>query len=116
MTKERRNHRSSNCLRTEPESIEALVKDKSVMEAFKKIGCWRFCEKLQGGHSQVSKEFALHFTGSNTKIGILNLEVTPENIALVTEIPRDKIYGSKISDLIWNHVRYFLSQSLLKQI
>ena len=72
MTEEKKNHRSGHFLRTEPESTEALAKDKSVMEAFKKTGCWRFCKKLQGGHSQVSKEFSLHFTGSNTKIGILN--------------------------------------------
>jgi len=35
----------------------------------------------------VTKEFALHFTGSNTKVGILNLQIFPEIIALVTEIP-----------------------------
>ena len=88
MTKEKKSHRYGHCLRTKPESTEALVKDKSVLEAFKKTGCWKFCEKLQGGHSQVTKEFSLHFTGSNTKIGILNLSITPEIIALVTEIPR----------------------------
>ena len=88
MTEERKNHRSGHCLRTEPESIEALTKDKSVEEAFKKAGCWKFCEKLQGGHNQVKKEFALHFTGSNTKVGLLNLTISPEIISSVTEIPR----------------------------
>ena len=67
MIEEKKNHRSGYCLRTEPESTEALAKDKSILEAFKKTGCWKFCEKLQGGHSQVTKESALHFTGSNTK-------------------------------------------------
>lgn len=84
MTEEKKNDMSGHCLRIEPESTEALAKDKSMMEAFKKTRCWRFCKKLQGGHSQVSKEFALHFTGSNSKIEILNLSVTPEIIALVT--------------------------------
>ena len=88
MTEEKKNHRSGHCLRIEPESIGTLAKDKSVLEAFKKAGCLKFCEKLQGGHSQVTKEFALHFTGSNTKIGILNLSVTPEIIALLKKIPR----------------------------
>ncbi len=36
----------------------------------------------------MTKEFALHFTGTNTKIGILNLQISPEIIALVTKIPR----------------------------
>lgn len=88
MTKERKNHRSGHCLRTEPETIEALTKDKSVEEAFKKAGCWKFCEKLQGGHNQVTKEFALHFTGLNTKVGFLNLTISPEIISSLTEIPR----------------------------
>ena len=73
MTEEKKCHRSSHCLRTKPESTEVLVKDKSVVEAFKKVGCWKFCKKLQGGHTQVTKEFALHFTGSRTKVGMLNL-------------------------------------------
>ena len=90
MTEEKKNHRSGHCLRTEFEIAEALANDKSVVEAFKKTGCWKFCEKFQGGHSQVTKEFALHFTSSNTKIGILNLSITPETIALVTKIRRGK--------------------------
>lgn len=36
----------------------------------------------------MTKDFALHFTGSNTKVGMLNLQISPEVIALVTEIPR----------------------------
>ena len=36
----------------------------------------------------MTKEFALHFTGSNTKFGVLNLLISPEIISLVTEIPR----------------------------
>ena len=88
MIEEKKNHKSGHCLRTKPESTEALVKDKSVLEAFKKAGSLKFCEKLKGRHSQVTKEFSLHFTGSNTKIGILNLSFTLEIIALVTEILR----------------------------
>jgi len=88
MTEERKSHRSGHCLRTEPKSTKVLARDKSVMEAFKKEGCWKFCKKLQGGHTQVKKEFALHFTGSSTHVGILNLQIPPEIIALVTEIPR----------------------------
>lgn len=88
MIEERKNHRSGHYLRTEPERIEDLTKYKSVEEAFKKAGCWKFCEKLQGGHNQVTKEFALHFTGLNIKVGLLNLTISPEIISLVTEIPR----------------------------
>ena len=85
MTEEKRNHRSGHCLRTEPGGLEALTRDKSVEEAFKKVGCWRFCEKLQGGHNQVTKEFAMNFTGSNTKVGFLNLPISPEVILAIIE-------------------------------
>ena len=36
----------------------------------------------------MTKEFTLHFTGSSTKVGMLNLQISPEVIALVIEIPR----------------------------
>jgi len=88
MIEEKRSHRSGHCLRIEPVSTKVLVRDKSVVEAFKKVGCFKFCKKLQGGHTEVTKEFSLHFTGSSTKVGILNLQISPEVIALVIEIPR----------------------------
>ena len=36
----------------------------------------------------MTKEFALHFTGSSTKVKILYLQISPEVIASVTKIPR----------------------------
>jgi len=47
----------------------------------------------------VTKEFALHFTGSSTKVGILNLQISPEIIALVIEIPRGQ-------DTCFNNFRF----------
>ena len=76
MIEEKINHWSSQ----KPEGLETLTRDKSIEEAFKKVGCWRFCEKLQGGHNQVTKEFAMNFTGSNTKVGFLNLPISPKVI------------------------------------
>jgi len=73
MTDEKKCHRSGHCMRTEPENIEVLSRDKAIVEAFKKVGCWKFCKKLQGGHTQVTKEFALHFDGLKTKVGMLDM-------------------------------------------
>jgi len=36
----------------------------------------------------VTKEFALNFTGLNSKVGMLELQVSPDMITTVTEIPR----------------------------
>ena len=90
MVEEKKVHRGEHCLRYEPENVKAIIEYQIVMEAFSKAGCLWFCEKLQGCHTQVSKEFSLHFSGTNTKIGMLNVLVTPEIIAFVTKIPRGK--------------------------
>lgn len=85
---ERKDHRLGKCLRNEPEGLDITLKKKKIEKAFKEAGCWNFCKKLQGGHAQVTKEFALNFTGLNSKVGMLELWVSPEMIATVTEIPR----------------------------
>lgn len=108
MSEERKNHRSGRCLRTEPEGLDALRTDKTIEEAFKKVGCWRFCEKLQGGHNQVTKEFALNFTGLHTKIGVLELPISLEVISLVTEIPRGREKWFKNFKFEMEHCKIFL--------
>jgi len=46
MSEERKRHKAGQCLRTKPEGLDDLTKDERVEEAFKKVGCWRFCEKI----------------------------------------------------------------------
>lgn len=88
MAEEKKVHRGEHFLRYDPENVKAIIEDQTLMEAFSKRSCLRFCEKLQVFHTQVSKEFALHFSGTTTKIGMLNVPVTPKIIASMTEIPR----------------------------
>ena len=85
---EKREHRSGRCQRTEPEGLDITLKDEGVARAFKNAGCWRFCEKLQGGHAEVTKAFAMNFTSLNSKVSMLEFPVSPEAISNVTEIPR----------------------------
>ena len=87
MAEERKIHRGGQCLRHEPEDMKAITEDPAVMEAFRREGCLQFCEKLQGCHTQVSKEFSMNFNGTATKVGMLSLSITPEVIPVVTEIP-----------------------------
>lgn len=95
MAEEKNIQRRGNCLRYEPENANAVMEDQMVMEDFSKVGCLRFCEKLQGCHTQVSKEFSLHFSVTTTKVGMINMPVTPEIIDDVTEIPRGQKYWFK---------------------
>lgn len=71
MSEERKNHKSGQCFRVEPEGLDVLMRNREVEHAFKQVGCWRFCEKLQGGHIQVTKDFAFNFTGLNSRVGVL---------------------------------------------
>ena len=65
MAEEKKNHRGGHCLRSEPESTKVLAEDQTVMDAFSKASCLNFYEKLQGGHSQVSK--SLHYISVGPK-------------------------------------------------
>ena len=46
MEKERKIHRGGQFLRHEHEDMRGIIEDPIVMEAFRKLGCLRFCEKL----------------------------------------------------------------------
>ena len=85
---EKKEHRSGKPLRTEPEGLDITLRNEEVKKAFKKPGCWNFCKKLQGGHAQVTKEFALNFTVLNSKVAMLEVQVSPEAISDVIDIPR----------------------------
>lgn len=110
---ERKDHRSGKCLRNEPEGLDITLKNKEVEQAFKQARCWNFCKKLQGGHAQVTKEFALNFAGLNSKVGMLELPVSPDMIAIVTEIPRGQENWFKNFKFDMNPCKEFLKQQFI---
>ena len=112
---ERKEHRSGKCQRNEPEGLDITLKDEGVKKAFKDAGCWRFCKKLQGGHAQVTKEFALNFTGLNSKVAMLEISVSPEAIAAVTEIPRGQEEWFKNFKFDRNPCKEFLKEAYVNE-
>ena len=56
-------------LRKELGDIGYLDSHIEVCQFFKDVGCYRFCEKIQGSHQQVAETFALSFDGSKALIG-----------------------------------------------
>ena len=56
-------------LRKELGDINYLEAHPEVCHFFKDVGCYRFCEKIQGSHQQVAEEFSLSFDGSKVVIG-----------------------------------------------
>ena len=74
-------------LRKELGDISYLEAHPEVCQFFKDVGCYRFCEKIQGSHQQVAKAFSLSFDGSKVVIGKEELLIDETLIIEVTELP-----------------------------
>ena len=61
--------------------IKFLNEDPSFVAAFTSASYMRFCQILQAFHAQVSKEFAMNFEGTASKVGVLSFVVSPQTIA-----------------------------------
>ena len=75
-------------LRQDLGEIGYLEAHPEVCQLFNDVGCYRFCEKVQGSHRQVEEAFALTFDGSKAVIGKEEFQVDEALVAEVTELPR----------------------------
>ena len=57
------------CLKQELVDINYLEAHPEVCKLFQDVGCYRFCEKIQGFDQKVAEEFSLSFDGSKRVIG-----------------------------------------------
>jgi hypothetical protein len=80
-------HKGGDIVRVEPHDLQLFNSDPFFREAFQRVGCLDFCEKMQRGHPEVAKQFALNFNGVKTKVGTLEFEVTEQSISTTTKIP-----------------------------
>jgi hypothetical protein len=69
-------YKGGEIVRSEPHDMQLVNSDPFFRECFQRVGCITFCEKLQKGHMEVAKEFALNFDGVKTKVGSLEFQVT----------------------------------------
>ena len=88
MAARKKTNKGGHCHRYEPMDMNFLNEYSTSMEVFRRTGCLQFRQRLQGFHLQVSKDFSNSFIGTTSKVGILNLIVTPESISTATGIPR----------------------------
>jgi hypothetical protein len=54
---------------------------------FKGVGCYRFCQKLQGYHQGVTKAFAKSFDGFEAQLGPILMKIDEASISTATEMP-----------------------------
>ena len=72
----------------EPMDLKLVNEDPSFAAAFTSAGSMIFFQKLQGYHAQFSKDFAVNFVGTASKVGVLSFVVSPKTISQATKIPR----------------------------
>jgi hypothetical protein len=80
--------KGGNLLRKELSDITYLESHPEICQMFRDVGCYRFCEKLQGFHQGVAEAFALTFDGAKAKVGTIEVQVDEAIVAVVTEMPR----------------------------
>jgi hypothetical protein len=54
--------RSGSVVRFEPTDTTLIEKNSNHVDSFKRIGCWRFCQKLEGNH--LEKERKMHMVAA----------------------------------------------------
>jgi hypothetical protein len=83
----KKSHKGGSIVRSEPSEIHLFDVEPMVREVFQRVGCLSFCQKMQRGHPEVERQFALHFDGIKTKAKNLEFEVSEASIAATTGIP-----------------------------
>jgi hypothetical protein len=61
--------RGEHALKKELDDISYLELHPDVCHLFNNIGCYKFCENIQGSHQQVAEDFSLTFDGKKAVIG-----------------------------------------------
>ena len=68
--------RSGSLLRFEPSNTSLIEQNPNHVDSFKRMGCWRFCHKLEGYHLEVSKDFVNNYKDNRTQFGPLEILLT----------------------------------------
>ena len=82
----RKTHKGGKVVRIEPVDMHHFDTEPMAREVFQRVGCLSFCQNMQRGHPEVTRQFALHFDGRRTKVGDLEFEVTEASILAATKI------------------------------
>jgi hypothetical protein len=80
-------HKGGEIVRTEPYDMKLINSEPFFKESFQRVDYLNFCQKMQRGHPEVAKQFALNFIGTKTKVGMLEFEVSEHSISVATKIP-----------------------------
>jgi hypothetical protein len=80
--------RSGFVVRFKPTDTTLIEQNPNHVDSFKHMGYWRFCDKLEVHHLEVSRDFVQNYKNVKTQVGPLEIHLIVDLIAEVTEIPR----------------------------
>jgi hypothetical protein len=81
---QKKTYKGGEIVRFEPHDMQLLNSNPIFRESFQRVGCLTFCEKLQGGHMEVAKQFSMKFDGVKTRVGPLEFQVIEKTVATTT--------------------------------
>jgi hypothetical protein len=84
---QRKAHKVGGIVRTDPYDMQLFDSEPLIMEVFQRVGCINFCQKMQRGHLEVAREFALNFDGTKIRLGYWSLRCLNCPSQQATEIP-----------------------------
>ena len=64
-------HKGAKLVRTEPVDMHLFEAEPMAREVFQRVGYLTFCQNMQRGHPEVTRQFSLHFDVLKTKVGDL---------------------------------------------
>jgi hypothetical protein len=67
-------HKGGEIVRDEPHDMQLINSEPFFKEAFQRVGCLNFCQKMQRGHPEVAKQFALISVGQRLRWGCWSLK------------------------------------------
>ena len=73
--------------RLEPNNTDWIMKFPRSAKLMKKAGWFRFCEKLQGYHSQVTMLFIKNYRDEKVHLERLKVRVNEDSITEVIDVP-----------------------------
>jgi hypothetical protein len=76
--------RSRSLYRFEPSYMSLIEQNLDYIDSFKRMGCWRYCQKLEGHHLEFSRDFLKNYSEGKTKLGPLEINLNVDMIIEAT--------------------------------
>ena len=73
-----------NFLRKELNDVLYLELHPEICQMFKEVGCYMYCEKLQGYHQGVVEAFAQSFDGEKVTLGPMVMQIDEASVLETT--------------------------------